>query len=103
MDDTLEMLKLNPALDATALADQFRDRQHIQVIDLLDEQAAVDLARMLMERTPWGVSWQAGTDGPHRLRHDQMAALTPQQMHEMTGKLNAAMSGEDFAFVYSQY
>jgi Rps23 Pro-64 3,4-dihydroxylase Tpa1-like proline 4-hydroxylase len=49
------------------------------------------------------VTWQAGDDGPHRLRNEQMAGLTPAQMAEMGNKLNSAMSGDEFAFVYSQY
>lgn len=103
MAGAVQMLKLNPALATAALTEEFRSQQRVQIVDLLEEQSALELQRLLIEQTPWGVTWQAGDDGPHRLRHDQMGGLTPSQMSEMADKLNAAISGEDFAFVYSQY
>ena len=103
MADASRILKLNPALDRAALTQEFRERQFVQVADVLDEQAAADLARMLMERTPWGVTWQAGDDGPHRFRQEELAGLGARDMQAMTGKLHGAMQRDDFAFIYSQY
>jgi len=59
-------VKLSDKLDTDALAGQFARDQRVQIRDVLDEQSAVAITRLLIEQTPWGVSWQAGEDGPHR-------------------------------------
>src|SRR6476659_9309493 len=96
-------LRLNPGLDAAALHGEFARDQRIQIRDLLEQDAAVALTRLLIEQTPWGMSWQAGDDGPHRLKQADVTALAGDAVQRMTAKLTAAMQGNDFAFIYSQY
>jgi Rps23 Pro-64 3,4-dihydroxylase Tpa1-like proline 4-hydroxylase len=96
-------LRLNPDLDAAALADRFKADQRIQIRDFLEPEAAAALTKLLIERTPWGMSWQAGDDGPHRLRQEDLPQLAPEAVQRMSAKLNEAMQANDFAFVYSQY
>ena len=103
MATVTSLLRLNPKLDAGKLGEEFARDQRIQIRDLLDQDAAVALTKLLIEQTPWGMSWQAGGDGPHRLAQQDLMALAPDALQRMTAKLTAAMQGNDFAFIYSQY
>lgn len=96
-------VRLNEALDARDLAARFATDQRIQIRDVLDEQSAVEIARLLIEQTPWGVSWQAGDDGPHRVRSEDMAQFSARDVPQVSSKLHRSMAGDDFAFIYSQY
>lgn len=100
---TPKYLRLNPGLNPADLSREFARDQRIQIRDLLDEGAVVALTKLLMEQTPWGMSWQAGDDGPHRLRHEELPRLPPEAVQGVSAKLNAAMQGDEFAFIYSQY
>lgn len=97
------LLKLNRGLDAAQLANEFQRDQRIQVREVLEPDSAAAVTKLLIEQTPWGMSWQAGDDGPHRLRQEDLASLPPGEPQRVAAKLNAAMQGDDFAFVYSQY
>ncbi|MEO6581200.1 MAG: 2OG-Fe(II) oxygenase family protein [Sphingomicrobium sp.] len=102
-DNAAALLPLNPALDPAALAAEFAIDQRIQIRDVLEPEAASAITKLLVEQTPWGLSWQAGNDGPHRIRSEQLPALGPQDGRRMADGLTRAMQGDDFAFVYSQY
>src|SRR3546814_3614076 len=58
---------------------------------------------LLIQNTPWGMSWNAAEDGPRKLRREQSATLPPDQMRAIGDKVGAVMQGQGFAFVYSQY
>lgn len=103
MATTPTYLRLNPGLDPAKLSEEFARDQRIQIRDLLEQDAAVALTKLLIEQTPWGMSWQAGDDGPHRLRQEDLPQLAPAEVQRVSAKLNAAMQGDDFAFIYSQY
>ena len=96
-------LRLSPGLDPAKLHVEFARDQRIQIRDLLEQDAAVALTKLLIDQTPWGMSWQAGDDGPHRLRPEDLPRLAPEAVQSVSVKLNAAMQGDDFAFIYSQY
>jgi len=96
-------VKLSDKLDTDALAGQFARDQRVQIRNVLDEQSAVAITRLLIEQTPWGVSWQAGEDGPHRIRNEEMAQFTTRDVPQVSEKLHRSMAGDDFAFIYSQY
>lgn len=97
------LFALNPSLDAADLAARFAEQKRLQIRDLLTQQSAEQLTRTLMERAPWGLSWQAKDDGPHKLRKEDVARLGQQEMQTIFGKLNQAMREGHFAFVYGQY
>ena len=96
-------LRLNAGLDAEKLAAQFAADQRIQIRHVLDEESAVGITRMLIEQTPWGITWQAGDDGPHRIRNEDMAQFAQRDVPQVSAKLHKSMAGDDFAFIYSNY
>jgi Rps23 Pro-64 3,4-dihydroxylase Tpa1-like proline 4-hydroxylase len=103
MTSALQPLRLNAGLDAGKLAAQFARDQRIQVRNVLEEEYAAAITRMLIEQTPWGITWQAGDDGPHRLRAEEMAQFAQRDVPQVSAKLHKAMAGDDFAFIYSNY
>ena len=97
------LLRLNTSLDATVLASRFAERQRLQIRNVLERESAEAIAKLLLEETPWGVTWQAGADGPHRIRQEQLGQFGASEAGKASAKLHAAMQREDFAFIYSQY
>ena len=63
-----ELFSLNPQLDRGALAERFKRDGRVQVRDVLTEAAAAAIHEILAQATPWGLAWQAGSDGPHAVR-----------------------------------
>lgn len=94
---------LNPKLDRRALAAAFAADGLLQIRDVLTPASAAAVAALLAERTPWGVSWQAGTDGPHKLRREAATALSQSEWQAIYAKLGAAQASGDFGFIYTQY
>jgi len=99
----IPLFELNPNLDRWDLARRFANEGRVQVRDFLSEDAAQTILRVLANETPWGLAWQAGSDGPHGLRRQEIDLQTPGQMQDVSGKIAAAMQGEDYAFAYAQY
>jgi SM-20-related protein len=94
---------INPALDRSALAAAFAADGRSQIRDVLTPESAMAIARLLANETPWGISWQAGSDGPHKLRAEAAARLSQAEWQAIYGKLGAAQAAGDFAFIYTQY
>ena len=94
---------LNPALDRAALAAAFAADGRVQIRDVLTPESALAVADLLANHTPWGISWQAGTDGPHKLRHDAASALGAAEWQAIYAKLGAAQAARQFSFIYTQY
>jgi SM-20-related protein len=103
VDGASRLLTLNAALDAAALSGRFAADRRIQIRDILDADSAVGIVKLLVEQTPWGVTWQAGEDGPHRIRQEEMARFAGQEVQRVSMKLHQAMQAQDFAFIYSNY
>ncbi|QHL90406.1 hypothetical protein GVO57_05585 [Sphingomonas changnyeongensis] len=103
MGQSQPILKLNPQLDLPGLKTAFARDRRVQIRDFLTRDSAQSIAQLLAEETPWGLSWQAGADGPHKLRREQMAGLDPSTMQRTWQKLNHAAATGQFAFIYSQY
>ena len=101
MSGAIPLFEINPSLDRKALAERFARERRVQIRDVLTEQTAREVHKILARNTKWGVAWQAGTDGPHAMMPDVLSKMTPQQNAEIGQKLIAAMKAEDYAFVYS--
>jgi len=97
------LLDLNPALDVKALAATFARDRRLQVRDVLTQASAHIVHRILSEETPWGLAWQAGTQGPERIRHDAVTAITPEGWEKRAQATMAAMRWGDYAFSYTSY
>lgn len=103
MRDPTPTLSINPALDRAELARRFAADGRVQVRDFLVRDSADAIARLLTEQTPWGLSWQAGEMGPHKLPAAQVAGLRPENTQALLNQINTVMAGPDFAFLYAQY
>lgn len=97
------LFELNPALDPAALAADYRRSQRLQIADLLTEESARALHRLLSAATAWGLAWQAGEHGPGRLTQGEVGALGPARQQEMGNQLTEAMQGRDYGFLYAAY
>jgi len=102
-DEPAALFEINPGLDRAALADQFARDGRAQVRDVLTEQTALEIAHILSTQTPWGLSWQAGSNGPHHLRAGDMARLGPNDGPAMAQAIGKAIQGDDYAFAYTSY
>lgn len=98
-----QLLRLNSELDSAALAAQFARDRRIRIKDVLEHESAAEIAELLIGQTPWGLTWQAGADGPHRIRNEDIAQYVPREMPQVSAKLHRSMAGDDFAFIYSHY
>jgi Rps23 Pro-64 3,4-dihydroxylase Tpa1-like proline 4-hydroxylase len=102
-DGARPLFEINPALDRRALAREFARTRRIQIRDVLTEATANEVRAVLAGSTPWAIAWQAGEDGPHVIRREDFAELSPARNAEISGKLASAAGGNDYAFVYSSY
>lgn len=103
MIDTQPLLVVNPALDRGALAAAFATDGRVQIRDVLTQESALAVADLLVNQTPWGISWAAGSDGPHKLRREAAAALGQAEWQAIYAKLGAAQAAGEFGFIYTQY
>lgn len=103
MSGEIPLFEVNPAVDRKACAERFASDRRIQIRDILTEQTAREVQKVLARHTRWGVAWQAGQDGPHALDADALARMNQQQNAEIGRKLVEAMKRQDYAFVYSVY
>ncbi|MDQ8756396.1 2OG-Fe(II) oxygenase family protein [Sphingosinicella sp. LHD-64] len=96
------LFEVNPALDRQALALRFARDRRVQIRDVLTEETAQEV-RKVLAGTDWGVAWEAAGDGPHMMRAAEMRQAAPQDKAAIGQKLMKAMQGRDYAFVYGCY
>lgn len=99
----IPLFAVNPALDRKALAARFARDRRIQIRDVLTDETAREIHKILSRHTPWGIAWKAGADGPHFVRREAMARMAPGDNQGISRKLGEAMRGRDYAFAYSMY
>ena len=95
------MIRLNPALDAAALARDYAARGRMQVRDFLEADSAERIHAMLAGETPW---WVAYNDG------DAVNQLSPEQVRTMSREeIGAILHGVQqraqvqYQFLYEYY
>lgn len=94
------MIRLNPALDASALAEPYSVRQRLQIRDFFNEEDAERIHALLMEKTPWWVAFNEGSR-VHQLPPEQVARLAPQEVAQMmAGIQQRAQSSYQFLYQY---
>lgn len=96
------LIELNPDLDRVALRDEFAAAGRLQIRDVLTAKSASGILSVLANETPWGLAWQAGSDGPHLLRNEAVRKLDPAERQEIATKL-AAVPASSYAFLYHSY
>lgn len=97
------LLDLNPALDVPALAAAFARDRRVQVRDVLTDASARTLHHIAAHETPWGLSWQAGSQGPEDLREAQLAAMPAAERQARGQATLAAMARAEYAFAFASY
>ncbi len=98
-----DLFTLNPRLDRKRLAAQFQRDGRVQVRDVLSDAAATEIHDILARSTPWGLAWQAGSEGPNSVR---AAALKPDpagQQRSIAQATEAAARKGDYAFQFAHY
>ena len=98
-----ELFSLNPLLDPAALAEQFKRDGRVQVRDVLTQAAATAVHEILARATPWGLAWQAGSDGPHAIRATELAADPAGEQRKIASAVTAAARRGDYAVQFAQY
>ena len=72
-------IRLNPALDAEALARDYAQRRRMQVREILEEESAERVHSMLAQETPWWVAFNDG-DTVYQFPPEQVRILTAEQV-----------------------
>ena len=98
------MIKINPDLNRSALATEFRDAGWVQVSNFLTESSANALLDLLDTQTPWGLAWQAGGTGPQYVSAGQLKEMSPQQHADRRAKLLQTRStSAAYNYAYRSY
>src|SRR5688500_16081047 len=95
------MFRLNPALDIEELAQLYAAKQRLQVRDILEEESAEHIYKLLAEQTPWWVAFNEG-EKVHQLPPEQVRSLTPQQVAEMMRGIQER-ARKQYQFLYEYY
>ena len=102
-----KLFEINPDLNRKDLAARFAEHSRVQVRNILTDETAREIQKILMSATKWGMAVQAG-DGPgsrpQSWRHEAMR--TPQGIEEINAAGTAAhraSSQGDYAFRFMHY
>ncbi|WP_251567028.1 2OG-Fe(II) oxygenase family protein [Erythrobacter sp. 3-20A1M] len=87
-------------IDRGALATAFERTGRVQVADLLTGESAKNLFEVLQSGTPWGLAWQAGSEGPHG---ERAGDLSPSLLKRVEARTFEAMRQGSYAFSFGQY
>lgn len=98
-----ELFNLNPRLDRTSLAEQFQRDGRVQIRDVLTEAAATAVHEILSRATPWGMAWQAGSDGPYAVRSTVLGLDPTAKQRSIAAATSEAARRGDYAFQFAQY
>jgi SM-20-related protein len=97
------MIALNPHLPVADLHQSFADAGRVQIRNVLTEACARQLAQMLMERTDWGLAWQAGSSGPVYERAATVRSTGEAEVLSIQQRSYSAMQSGDYAFQFGSY
>ncbi len=95
------LLALNPGLDVASLADEFAAKGWIQIRDVLTPQSAAAIRQVLIDDTPWGLSWQAAPGEPQYVPAEELARIDPAYLKAANEHLTRAK--QSGAYSYSFY
>ena len=99
-----EIFKLNPALDRAALAATFARDGRVQVRDLLTEEAAEEIYRILSGATPWGIAWQSGDkDKPQAIEAPELQQSGAGKQREIAEGTYRAAANREYAFQFARF
>lgn len=103
MSGPIRLFDINPKLDRRSLAAAFAQTGRVQIRDVLTEETARNLHQLVSRQTEWGLAWHAGADGPHNVPAPELRKMPQAEQAAIQQKLQAALKGRDYGFLYAQY
>jgi hypothetical protein len=97
------LLILNPMLNLRAYSQVFAATGRVQIPALLETGSAAALLEVLRDRTPWGLAWQVGRNGPNLLRASEAGPPGSEEWERCRRLALQGLKGSDYAFVYATY
>lgn len=94
--------RLNPDLDAKALAKTFAERGRISIPGLLVKEDAEALYAALSETTPWSLVFNEG-DKHHDIPAPQVQNLSREQIGQIRNLVLMQAAGGGFQYMYNNY
>jgi len=92
---------LNPSLDVAALAERYRKKQRLQILDVLEPALAERIHLCLTRETPWGVVYNEGTRNV-TVEADELRTMAPQERGRRA-MVATHRAREGFQFLYHAY
>jgi SM-20-related protein len=96
------LLAINPALDRDALARRFAVERRVQVRDVLTDDSAHALRRLLEHETPWGFAYKGG-DKPAKFSEREVRALSAEQRRTIANDVQRTAASGGYAVRFNQY
>jgi len=107
MNEPKQLFAINPDLDRQALAHEFAVDNRIQIRNVLTDETAREMRKVLASHTPWGMAAQADGsefDGPQKLGSTDLASDRGRtQAQHLVQATHQASSRGDYAFRYAHY
>lgn len=95
-------IKLNPALDAGKLAQEFTANKRIQIRDFLVPEAAEQIYKTMVEDTQWLVGFR--DEGKDYLKTERdLQALGQENLNALHARVLKGAREDDFGFIYCCY
>lgn len=94
------LLELNPELDLDRLAARFQVDGWIQIRDVLTVRSANAIRQLLIDDTPWGLSWQAEPGEARYVPASELAVIDPAYVTAMTAHLMRARRGRGYSYAF---
>lgn len=91
------MIRLNPRLDSTTLAEAYTRKSRLQIRDLFVAQDAAQIREALLQ-TPWSIAFNEGKT-VHRLSPDDQAKLSRGQVAEIMAGIGRR-AAHQFQYLY---
>ena len=92
---------LNPSLDVAALAQRYREKQRLQIPDILDAELAERIHQCLTRETPWGVVYNEGARNV-TVEAEELRTMRPEERGRRA-MLATQRAGREFQFLYHAY
>lgn len=92
---------LNPKLDVAALKERYREKQRLQIADVLDAELAERIHYCLTRETPWGVVYNEGAKNI-TVDNDTLRTMAPARRAELMAMATQRAKSE-FQYLYHAY
>jgi Rps23 Pro-64 3,4-dihydroxylase Tpa1-like proline 4-hydroxylase len=97
------LFALNGDIDRSAVATRFQADGRVQIRNLLTEEAALTLASVLANQTPWGLAWRSGDQEARYIRANEYQRLSEQHRAELRHSVFATVGDAKYGFQFRSY